>query len=253
MSLAKSAFFILLIFAGIMLSQYIFAYSNVGYGILFSLLITLVIYIKISITKFSSELTKCAESLALIPLYVLLTSSLPWFFIEQQLLLPMVYSLILGLCFWHMYEHNIDLKKVGLIKHNMLGYAFLGAIIAIPLGIIEYRILFPSPASPSFELTYFARDIVYMTLFVAFGEELLFRGIIMNDLKHLFGWKSALIGQAFLFGVMHITWRSIPELGFAFMAGTTLGYMYHRTGSLMGPIAMHSMNNIILVGVLPYL
>ncbi len=246
--------FILSIFLSIVISQYIFVYSSASYGILLSLLIALAIYIIIAVVKMRSDLVRSAESLVLIPLYVLFTSSLPWFFVEQQLLLPMVYSLILGLCFWHMHQHNIDPKDVGLlIQTKTLNYVFLGAIIAIPTGFIEYLILLPAPAFPSFELKYLAQDAVYMTFFVALAEELLFRGIIMNDLKPLFGWKNAMVGQGFLFGIMHMTWRSVPELGFTFLAGVFLGYLYYKTGSLAGSIAWHSMNNIILVGVLPYL
>lgn len=245
--------FIISIIAGITLSQYIFVYSNISYGIVLSLLITLAIYIIISIIKMPAQLTRVAESLALIPLYVLFTSSLPWFFVQQRLLLPMVYSLILGLCFWHMYEQDIGFKEVGIVKHNILKLAFIGIALAIPTGIIEYLILRPAPAFPAFELKYLSQDLIYMTFFVALGEELLFRGIIMNDLRRLFDFKTALLGQAFLFGIMHMTWRSLPELGFTFVAALILGYLYHRTGSLMGSIAMHSMNNTILVGVLPYL
>jgi membrane protease YdiL (CAAX protease family) len=245
--------FLIFIFAAIVLFQYIFTFSNVGHGILLSLLLTLIVYVLISVVRMKSELIRSAESLSLIPLYVLFTSSMPWFFVEQQLLLPMVYSLILGLCFWHMYEHDIDLPDVGIIWKKTSKYVAFGALIAIPTGFIEYSILLPDPAFPTFQLKHLVKDIVYMTFFVGLGEELLFRGLIQNDLKRLFSWQTAVVAQGFLFGVMHMTWRSAPELGFTFAAGIILGYMYHRTGSLIGPIALHSVNNVMLVGILPYL
>jgi membrane protease YdiL (CAAX protease family) len=247
------AIFILSIISGIVLFQYIFVYLNVAYGILMSLIMALGIYIIISVVAMRSEIVDSGESMALIPLYVLFTSSMPWFFIEQELLLPMVYSLILGLCIWHMYEHDLDLLDVGIVTDKMVKFVVIGSIIAIPTGIIEYTILTPAPAFPTFELRHLAKDVIYMTFFVALAEELLFRGIIMNDLKRLFDWRIAIVGQGFIFGIMHMTWRSVPEIGFTFMAGIILGYFYHRTGSLMGPIALHAMNNVILVGVLPYL
>jgi membrane protease YdiL (CAAX protease family) len=255
MSLQKrsATLFISLIILGIVLFQYIFVYSDVGWGILLSLAMALSVYIIISVVRLQSDLMNSAESLMLIPLYVLFTSSMPWFFVEQQLLLPMVYSLILALCFWHMFERDIDFGDVGIIKNKMFKYAVIGALIAIPTGFIEYVILTPDPAFPSFEFKHLAQDILYMTFFVALGEELLFRGIIMNDLKRLFDWRIALIGQGFIFGIMHMTWRSVPEIGFTFLAGVLLGYYYHRTGSLIGPIVLHSVNNVMLVGVLPYL
>lgn len=244
---------VFLIIIAIIYSQYIFVYSNVGYGILISLFMAIAIYVFISIVRLKSDLVRSAESLTLIPLYVLFTSSMPWFFVDQQLLLPMVYSLILGLCFWHMYEHDIDLKDVGIINRKLAKYIVLGAVIAIPTGIVEYLILTPAPAFPSFEIRHLATDVLYMTLFVGLGEELLFRGIIMNDLKRLFDWRIALIAQGFIFGVMHMTWRSMPEMAFTTFAGILLGYVYHKSGSLIGPISLHAVNNIILVGVLPYI
>jgi len=248
-----AAFFILCIIAAIVVSQYVFVYSDVAYGILLSLLIALGVYIIISVVRMRSELIRSAESLSLIPLYVLFTSSMPWFFVEQELLIPMVYSLILGLCLWHMYEHGLGLRDVGIVWRKPVRYMLLGSLIALPTGYIEYRILLPAPAFPSFELVHLLRDLANMTFFVGLGEELLFRGIIMSDLERLFGWRTALLAQAFLFGVMHMTWRSIPELGFTFMAGLILGYLYHETGTLLTPIAMHSVNNVVLVSILPYL
>ena len=248
-----SAVLTLSIIAGIILFQYIFVYSDTGFGIMLSLLMAIAVYVIISVLRLHSHLVKSAESLTLIPLYVLFTSSMPWFFIEQQLLLPMVYSLILGLCFWHMYEHGLDLKDVGIVNNKTLRYIVMGAFIALPTGYIEYVILKPAPAFPSFELKNLAVDIIYMTFFVGLGEELLFRGIIMNDLKRLFNWRTAILAQGFIFGIMHMTWRSVPEIGFTFMAGVILGYLYHRTGSLIGSISLHAVNNVILVGVLPYL
>ncbi|MFZ3383728.1 MAG: type II CAAX endopeptidase family protein [Candidatus Methanoperedens sp.] len=245
--------FIIIIFIAITTSQYIFAYKDVSYGIILSLVITLSIYIVISIVAMKEEYIRSAESLALIPLYVLFTSSLPWFFINQQYMIPAVYSVILALCLWHMKEHDLDFRNLGFTKHKILKYALLGLLFAIPSGLIEYMVLAPNPPSPFFEAKYLLRDTIYMLFFVGLAEELLFRGLIFNDLKNIFGWKSALLGQAVLFGIMHMSWRSPLEIVFTTSAGLFLGYFYHRTNSLAGPISMHAANNVMLVSVFPYL
>ena len=249
---AGSIFFIFLIFIAIIISEYIFAFKNVGYGIVLSLFITLAIYIIVSVIRMEKDFIKSAESLALIPLYVLFTSSLPWFFINQEYLLPSVYSIILALCFWHIYEHRMDLQDLGFRKNSLLKYALIGGLIAIPTGFIEYLILKPLPAFPSFEIGILLRDALYMLLFVGLAEELLFRGILLNDLKMVFGWKTAILAQGAIFGIMHMTWRSSYEIAFTFFAGVMLGYFYYRTKSLIGPIVMHGINNILLISVLPY-
>lgn len=246
--------FIVFIAIGITVSEYIFAYRNVADGIVIALVLTIFIYLMISIFNFDSRITDCSESLALIPLYILFTASLPWFFINQQYLLPAVYSLILALCLWHIYQKQLNLKAIfNFHKGKLLKHALIGIALGIPMGTVEYLVLRVAPSFPTFEVRYFLRDTVYMLVFVGIGEELLFRGLIQTDLMASFGVKWGLLGQAFLFAVMHLTWRSVPELGFVFVAALVLGGLYYKTKSLTASIVMHGVNNIILVAVAPYL
>jgi len=246
--------FIVAIGMAIAACEYVFAYQNVAYGIAIALALAIAIYLMLSIFHLDQRITDCGESLALIPLYILFTSSLPWFFINQQYLLPAVYSCILGLCLWHVYQRNLSLKELfGISKEKLLIHLFIGLAIGIPLGMGEYLILHPAPAFPNFEVKYLLRDMVYMLCFVGIGEELLFRGLIQRNLMDVFGWKWGLFGASLLFAAMHLTWRSIPELGFVFLAGLILGWLYYKTNSLVAPIVAHGINNVILVAVLPYL
>jgi membrane protease YdiL (CAAX protease family) len=247
------AMFIAIIAMTITVCEYIFAYQNVAYGIVIALALVIVINITVSVLHLDRRIETCAESLALIPLYILFTSSLPWFFINQQYLLPVVYSCILGLCLWHVYRKNLSLKQIfGFSRRNLLKYSLIGLAIGAPLGVGEYLVLHPAPAFPSFEIKYLFRDLVYMLLFVGLAEELLFRGLIQQDLMAAFGWKWALFAASAMFAVMHLTWRSVPELGFVFLAGLVLGALYLKTRSLVVPIVAHGVNNVVLVAVLPY-
>jgi len=277
--------------------EYIFAYQNVAYGIVVALGLVIVIYLLLSIFHLDQRITNCAESLTLLPLYILFTSSLPWFFINQQYLLPAVYSCILALCLWYVYQKNLSLKElfgfgteswqvrrlkswkvrklegskvrrfqgwgvgnvinltnlINLIKLQPVKFVLVGLAIGIPLGIGEYFVLYPAPAFPAFEVKYLLRDMVYMLCFVGLGEELLFRGLIQRDLTGAFGWKWGLVGASLMFAVMHLTWRSIPELGFVFAAGLVLGALYWKTKSLVPGIVAHAINNVMLVSVMPYI
>ncbi len=259
MKLKKLAFnriqatvFILSIFLAIIIAEYIFTYRDAGYGIVLCLFVTIAIYVLISVIDMKKSFINAAESLAIIPLYVLFTSSLPWFFIDQQFLLPAIYSIILALCFWHMHEKDLELHDVGLKGNDLLKYAMIGILIGIFTGPIEHWVLKPAPSFPTFELKYLLRDIIYMTFFVGLGEELLFRGLIQNDLIKTFGTKTGILGQALLFAVMHMTWRSPLEIAFTFFAGILFGILYHRTGTLTASITFHGMNNVMLVSILPY-
>jgi len=245
--------FILTILAAITITEWVFAYMNVSYGIGMALFLAIGIYIFISVNKLSQPITDSAESLSLIPLYILFTSSLPWFFINQQYLLPAVYSTILALCLWHIYRKKLSFTELGFKRDGWLKYVLFGIVVGAPIGIGEYFILYPAPAFPSFEFKYLLRDMGYMICFVGVGEELLFRGLVQKDLTRAFGWKWGIILASLMFAVMHLTWRSIPELGFVFLAGLLLGYVYHRTKSLVAPIIMHGIGNVFLVAVMPYL
>ncbi len=246
--------FIVAVALAIAACEYVFTYQNVVYGIVIALVLALLIYFLLSALRFNENIARCAESLALIPLYILFTSSLPWFFLNQQYLMPAVYSCILVLCLWYVYNNKLSLKQIfGFSKKTMLKYVFLGLCIGIPLGVIEYFILWPAAASPTFEMSYFLRDLAYMLFFVGLGEEFLFRGLIQTDLVKAYGWRWGLFGASFLFAVMHLTWRSMPELGFVFVASLFLGGIYLKTKSLLAPIIIHATGNVILVAVMPYL
>ena len=244
---------ILGIFAAISLTEYVFAYRDVRIGIVMALFTALGIYFVISVREMSVQVVDSAECLALVPIYILLTSSLPWFFIHQAYLLPCVYAAIIGICFWYIHEKRLSFEELGFKKDKILKYTFIGVIIGVPFGTIEYFILTPALAYPTFEFVHLLRDFIYMVFFVALGEELLFRALIQRSLLHAFGTTIGLVSASFIFAVMHLTWRSVPELIFVFFGGMVLGYLYYKTESLTAPIIAHGVGNILLVGVLPYM
>ncbi len=259
MSNAKKVYSALVIAAiclSITFCEWVFAYRDVAYGIILALFLALVIYMVIPVVRLGQPFADSAESLVLIPLYILFTSSLPWFFlsqVSQELVLPAVYSAVIALCAWHIYRKNISLKDIGFSRDRLLRYILIGVLIGIPLGAGEYFIITPAAVYPTFEVDYLLRNLVYMVFFVGIGEELLFRGLIQRDMTNLFGWKWGLLGASLMFGVMHLSWRSIPELGFTFFAGLLFGYLYFRTRSLTAPIIAHGVGNTVLVAVMPYL
>lgn len=248
--------FIIGIILSITVCEWIFAFNNVSHGIVLALFLVVFIYVLLSIFKVSPKAELCAESLALIPLYILFTSSLPWFFLDQQLRLPAVYIIVLVLSAWHIFQKGIDLKDLGFKKEKYtqwIGWTLLGVLGGIPAGAVEFYAIVVEPASPAFQLKYFFRDLLYMILFVGLGEEVLFRGLIQSSLKSLMGRWWGIFLAAVIFAVMHLTWRSNIELAFTFCVGLVFGILYEKTGSLAGPIIMHGVGNTVLVSVMPYL
>lgn len=85
--------------------------------------------------------------------------------------------------------------------------------------------------------------LMFFTLVVvpAFVEELLFRGVILQNLL-LFGKNGAIIASALLFGVMH---QNAGQLLYATVAGLLLGYVYVQTRSFWCCVLIHFCNNFV--------
>lgn len=77
------------------------------------------------------------------------------------------------------------------------------------------------------------RDCVLLALASGLAEEALFRGA----LQPLLGY----VGASLLFGVAHFAPRRdlLPWVGFAFLAGFGLGWLYEETGNLVAPVVTH--------------
>ncbi len=95
----------------------------------------------------------------------------------------------------------------------------------------------PASATP-FVMVLF---VVRHSVFPAFFEEFLFRGIVIAQLRR-FGEGFAIVASALLFGMFHGNLEQIP---FAFLVGLVLGYMLVRTNNIWLCAAIHFLNNLV--------
>ena len=70
-------------------------------------------------------------------------------------------------------------------------------------------------------------------------EELIFRGMLQGWLSRRAPTWLAIVLVAILFGSVHPTPTQVPLA----LLGLMLGYLFHRTGSLVGPIVLHACFN----------
>lgn len=82
---------------------------------------------------------------------------------------------------------------------------------------------------------------LYMGVLAPVTEELLFRGLIQRTLLP-YGKKLAILGSAFLFGMMH---GNIMQTPFAFAVGLVLGYVATEY-SIAWAMVLHMVNNLVL-------
>ncbi len=88
-------------------------------------------------------------------------------------------------------------------------------------------------------------NAICLILGVGFAEELIFRGWLLEELKKQFGLKKAIIGQAFIFSVVHIGFdlpflQMLSILSGLFLLGILLSLIRLRhKNSLWGCIGLH--------------
>lgn len=99
------------------------------------------------------------------------------------------------------------------------------------------------------QLPTFLRQIVFGLIVAFLGpvmEELIFRGIILQRLAMRWGINKAIVGSSIFFGILHGDDGGIG----AFVFGVILSVLYIKTRTLLIPIIVHMLNNIIAYGFL---
>ena len=88
-------------------------------------------------------------------------------------------------------------------------------------------------------------NAIFLILGVGFAEELIFRGWLLEELKKQFGLKKAILGQAFIFSIVHIGFdlpflQMLSILSGLFLLGILLSLIRLKDkNSLWGCIGLH--------------
>ena len=102
-------------------------------------------------------------------------------------------------------------------------------------GIVSVPGELPLDRSLSSRVLYFC---IYAIL-PALAEEIAFRGVVFGLLRP-YGKTIAVVGSAFIFGIMHGNLLQIP---FAFIGGLFFGWLLAETGSILPCMLLHFCNN----------
>jgi membrane protease YdiL (CAAX protease family) len=112
------------------------------------------------------------------------------------------------------------------------------AVIALPVGLIMGFIK-PSTALPA--LLEIAGRGVFIFLFIALPEEILFRGVIQRYLERVLRWSqlATLFLSSVIFGASHL--NNPPNVGYYFILATIAGIFYGRTFLRTGKVVPAAM------------
>lgn len=172
------------------------------------------------------------------------------------------YSIVSILCYAGIYLvynkiQKIDFKAINL-KFNLKWHTYLIMIVVgvISLFGIQYFIsiiddllisLGYNMASTSINPTSwgtFFLSVFVLAILPAIGEELIFRGIILNGLRTRFNDIASMFISAILFALMH---QNLQQLIYPFLLGSIMAWAVVRSGSLISSVIIHFTNNFLVV------
>jgi len=134
--------------------------------------------------------------------------------------------------------------SLGFVKKNVKKDILLGILAGFVMIAVGFFLL-----NYYGQLTIASISVDYLNIFVglllfivvAFNEELIFRGYMLNNFMDSMPRFWALLVSSFIFGSLHLSNPNIDAIGFGniILAGFLLGVSYTYTKSLWFPIALH--------------
>lgn len=173
------------------------------------------------------------------------------------LILSMIISLLIYFFMLRKKESNIfdrcNFRNIG-IKNIILIIVIGIAFSMILSGIVEYVIkFFPSYNETSKMIGMSMTSILgilAVLLFAPIFEEILFRGMVLSEIKTNINITATVIIQGILFGIYHM---NLFQSLYASVLGILLGFICVKTGSVVGSIVAHMTFNICGTFIFPYL
>ena len=217
-------FFCFLIF--VIIAEVVTSLVDAMYGLfLHSMILFSLITLSAVRQKSVSNLYLC---LSIAPLIRIFSLSLPLYYLP-------VYSwyIIAGLLMFLAATvviriQGLTLTDVG-INFNQRKTQFLIMLTGVPFGILEYEIL--KPALIATDLTVVSWIALAFAFFIATGfvEELVFRGVIQNNVVNNFGVKTGIIAVSVLFAALHIGWLNVWDVLLVFFISAFFGIFAYKT------------------------
>lgn len=168
----------------------------------------------------------------------------------------------IGVCLWYLYWRNDadDLFSISVPGLRQVGWAVLGLVgLFVLLNILSVIITALGLTTAENAAITTGREqpvlLLYMLVvtivFVAPGEELLFRGLVQGLFRRAYGVIPGLVLASTLFGVVHYialvgTGSRAVYIVIAAALGLVLGLLYERTQNLVVPMLVHGAYNAII-------
>jgi len=154
-----------------------------------------------------------------------------------------VYSIYIACSILLTRYNGRSLSEIGLIQERLFpSLGFSGVLVAAPLlrSLIFTGLGFSPDANSWASVAYG----LFHWMFSGFGQEVLFRGLILFSLLRWKGWKLALVVSSVLFGLMHVRQGVAGVVG-TILVGGYWGWVALKTRNIIGTSIAHGFYNFI--------
>jgi len=129
-------------------------------------------------------------------------------------------------------------------------YQILVAATGIPLSLLAYSIWEPNPLTQNIPHRILI-GVAFLTVFGAFTEEVLFRGLFQDVAAPVVGSKMVVVYSSVLFAAMYLGSLSWGYVAFMGAVGLLWGWCVQRTGTIWGTVLAHSILSVGMLIVFP--
>lgn len=187
------------------------------------------------------------------------------FFITQMIFQPLLGLLPILLIVRYIEKRR--LLSIGLSRDKFFRNALVGMFLSLFESIasicLTYALFVPLGAGPlTFAINPENLDMAAIllrptTFFLVVGlsEEVQDRGYFQTRLLEHYGPKFSIVLSSLLFALSHLpidiliwrygVWMMAFHLGYVFIAGSIMGYLYYRSGVLIGSICFHGLSDTL--------
>lgn len=189
-------------------------------------------------------------SLALVPLVRIISLSMPLTGVPQRWWYLIIYTPLIVAAIMAMRVLGYKMRDIGL-NFKFSPFQLAIAATGFGFGFVEYLILKPQPLVTEFSAQEIWLPALILFLFVGFGEELIFRGVLQKTAVDAFG-RRGIVYSGFIFAIMHMGFLSWVDVIFVFAVALFFGWAVKKTGSLFGVTLSHGLTNTMLYLIAPF-
>ena len=146
-----------------------------------------------------------------------------------------------------------DYKKYKKQTNNKINYFYLiilGVILSLMYNVFAYYLNFVLKTSLFDNSNNIAITLLSTGILGPIIEELMFRGIIYNELKSKYSNMKSILITTIFFAIIHI---NIIQILYALIIGFILIFVYEKYNNIKAPIILHMASNITTTLFLPLL